>query len=219
VSFRVVAPERGPARRAHRTLAVAAVLAAGVLLAGCAGSNPSRDAAGEERAQEQRQETKLADFARCMREHGVDAETVRGPAGAHGIKISARGAAGAGSGPPGMEHAQKACARFRPEPKGVNLSPQQKAEVAEQLQKFAKCMREHGIKVETSTQGGGIQIGIHHAGSGGPNPESPGFQAAQSACQKLLPKPVGARAGGPFGTKSDGPPAPSSNSESGSAGG
>lgn len=118
-----------------------------------------------------------------------------------------------------METAQKACARYRPEPKHVNLSPQQKAETEEQLQKFVKCMREHGIKVETSTQGGGIQIGIHHVGSGGPNPESPGFQAAQNACQKLLPKPMGrGQAGGPLAPGGSETSWSGNGSESGSAG-
>jgi hypothetical protein len=57
-------------------------------------------------------------------------------------------------------------------------------------------MREHGIKVETSTKGGGIRISIHsHPGSGEPNPESPSFRQAQSTCQKLLPKLP--RGGGP----------------------
>jgi hypothetical protein len=107
---------------------------------------------------------------------------------------------GGSAGPQAMEEAQKACARFRPEPKQVNLSPQQKVEQEEAVQKFAKCMREHGIKVEASVKGGGVQIGIHgHPGSGEPNPGSPGFQRAQESCQKLLPKPPGGgpRSGGP----------------------
>ena len=47
----------------------------------------SSDPAAGERAQEQQAETKLADFARCMREHGVNAETATGPGGGHGLKI------------------------------------------------------------------------------------------------------------------------------------
>ena len=183
--------------RLTRVLALpAAVLLTGALLAACGGSS---DPASGERAQEQQAETKLADFARCMREHGVPAETATGPGGGHGIKIGGP-AGGSPKSPAVMEAAQKACARYRPTPKAVNLSPAQKVEVEERLQKFARCMREHGIKVETSTSGGGIQIGIHHAGSGGPNPESPGFQQAQTDCQKLLPKgPAGK--GGPFSAK------------------
>ncbi len=190
------------AARLPRVLALPAVLAAGSLLVACGGSDPPSNAAGGESAQEQKAETKLADFARCMREHGVNAETAAGPGGGHGIKISP---GRAGAGPAAFEAAQKACARYRPEPKHVNLSPQQKVELEERVQKFARCMREHGIKVEASTQGGGVQIGVHGSGSGSPNPESPGFQEAQNACQKLLPKPPGAGAGGPFAARTRAP--------------
>ena len=168
------------ARGLPRVLALPAVLAAGA----CSRMRrlgPGHERGGQRTAQEQQAETKLADFARCMREHGVDAETVSRPRWRPRLKISP---GRAGAGPAAMEGAQKACARYRPEPKHVNLSPQQKVQREEQVQKFAKCMREHGIKVEASTAGGGIQIGIHAGpGSGGPNPESPGFQAAQNACQ------------------------------------
>jgi hypothetical protein len=202
------------ASRLARLLVLPAVLGAAVLIAGCGGSGSPANAAAAERTSEQQAEHKLAQFAACLREHGVNADTA-GPGGGPGIKVSP---GRAGSGPAAMEAAQKACARYRPEGKRVNLSPQQKVQLEEQLQKFAKCMREHGIKVEVSTQGGGAQIGIHgSAGGGGPNPASPGFKAAQNACMKLLPKPPGARRsgappGGPFSAGSGG-------SESGSAGG
>lgn len=82
-----VPPSPAPVPRA---LALAAVLAACALLAACGGSDPARNAAASEHVQEQRDETKLADFARCMREHGIKAETVTGPGGGRGIKIGAR---------------------------------------------------------------------------------------------------------------------------------
>ena len=53
--------------------------------------------------------------------------------------------------------------RYRPGTEKVNLSPQQKVEHEEAVQKFAKCMREHGINVDTEG-GGGVAIGIR----GGP---------------------------------------------------
>jgi hypothetical protein len=61
-------------------------------------------------------------------------------------------------------------------------------ERAEAVEKFAKCMREHGIEVHASSAEGHVSIQIHGGGPGaGPNPESPAFQKAQSSCQKLLP--------------------------------
>jgi hypothetical protein len=175
-----------PSRLKPLALIALAVLLAGGLLSACGGSSPSQAAT----AKEQGNETKLADYARCMREHGFDAEVAEMPGGGRGLKIKP----GKAQGPQVSEEAQKACARYRPEEKTIKLSPQQKVEREEAVQKFAKCMREHGIKVEASAQGSSIQIGIHgHPGSGGPNPESPAFQQAQTTCQKLLPR------GGPKG--------------------
>ncbi len=85
-----------------------------------------------------------------------------------------------------------------------NLTPQEKVAREEAVLKFAKCMREHGINVHASTVGGGVRIGIERsATSGGPNPESPAFQAAQKACQGLLPL-KGPPGGGPGGGPSTG---------------
>lgn len=50
--------------------------------------------------------------------------------------------------------------------------------------KFSDCMRTHGVSnFPDPGSGGGIQIPINS----GINPRSPAFQAAQSACFKLLP--------------------------------
>lgn len=175
-------------------LAVLGVIAASLILAACGGSSSPSNAAANEQSKEQQAEVKFADFARCLREHGVNAESVSHSGGGHGLKVSP----GSG-GPQQFEAAEKACARYRPAPRKVNLSPQEKVAREEAVQKFAKCMREHGIKVEASTQGGGVQIRIHaHAGAeGAPNPESPAFQTAQKDCSGLLPG--GGPPGGPGG--------------------
>jgi hypothetical protein len=63
---------------------------------------------------------------------------------------------------------------------------------------FSACMRSHGLKdFPDPTQGsGGIRLNIN--GGGDLNPQSSTFQAAQQACQSLMP------AGGPdAGTKAD----------------
>ena len=133
------------AARLPRVLAIPTVVATGALLAACGGSDPASNAAAGENGQEQKAETKLADFARCMREHGVNAETASGPGGGHGLKISP---GKAGASPAAMEAAQKACARYRPEPKRVNLSPQQKVELrrsgAEVRQVHARTRHQSG---------------------------------------------------------------------------
>jgi hypothetical protein len=175
-------PDAPDVRRAPLPLlAGLAVIAAGLLLAACGGSSPSSTSSA---ASEQQAEVKFADFAKCLREHGIEATTATEPGGkGHGLRIN-----GAGGGPAKMEAAQKDCKKYAPAPQKLNLSPQEKVARAEAVEKFAKCMREHGIEVHASGSEGHISIQIHGGpGAGGPNPESPAFQKAQSTCQKLLP--------------------------------
>jgi hypothetical protein len=177
-------------------LAVLGVIATSLILAACGGSSSSSLTSSA--AKEQQAEVKNADFAKCLREHGISAESSTGPGG-EGHAIRVRGAGG----PAKMEAAQKACKRYQPEPEKVNLSPQEKVARAEAVEKFAKCMREHGIEVHASSSEGHISIQIHGKPSSGPNPESPDFQKAQQSCQGLLPFK------GPHGHPLPGGPPPS----------
>ena len=111
-----------------------------------------------------------------------------------------------------MEAAQNACKKYQPEPQKLDLSPQQKVERAEAVEKFAKCMREHGIEVHASSSEGRVSIQIHGKPGAGPNPESPAFQKAQSSCQKLLPFKGEGPAGGPPSKQSHGPSGSSAGS-------
>ncbi len=180
---------------------------ASLLLAACGSSSPSAASAA---AREQQAEVKFADFARCLREHGINAEAATMPGGGHGLKINGPTGAGPSStkGPALMDAAQRACKKFQPEQQKENLSPQEKVERAEQVEKFAKCMREHGIGLHASSAEGRITIQIHAGpGSSGPNPSSPAFQRAQKSCQGLLPfkgkgLPATPHAGTPSGSES-----------------
>jgi hypothetical protein len=165
------------------------VIATSMLLAACGGSSPSSTSSA---AKEQQAEVKLAHFAKCMREHGIEATTSTGPGGeGQGLSIKGTG------GPAKVEAAQRACKKYQPEPAKVNLSPQEEVAQAEAVEKFAKCMREHGIEVHASASEGHVSIQIHaKPGAGGPNPVSPAFQKAQSSCQGLLPKRPGATQSG-----------------------
>jgi hypothetical protein len=171
---------------------VAGLIATGLIVAACGGSSPS----SAKPAASTRSDSALA-FSRCMREHGVkefpNPEISDGQAT---LRVKNGGPGGLRVNPQIMEAAQSACRHLLKgsEPK---LSPQEKVAREEQVLRFARCMREHGIDVHASTSGGGVQIGIQgRAGSGGPNPESPAFQAAQKACQGLLPfKGPGPRGG------------------------
>jgi hypothetical protein len=174
----------------RRSVAVLGALAASVLLAACGGSGtPTNSVASSEKSREQQ----FLQFAKCLREHGINLQT---PTAGGPIRIQGTG----NITPQKMEAAQAACRKYAPASR-LKLTPQQRVEREEAVQKFAKCMREHGIKVEARTADGGGGIGIHVGrGEGGPNPESPAFEAAQKACQTYLPKPPGGgRFGGPGG--------------------
>jgi len=183
--------------------AILGVIAAALVLAACGGSSPSSTSSA---AKEQQAEVKFADFARCLREHGIEATAATGPGGeGHGLRIKGAG------GPAKMEAAQNACKKYQPEPQKLNLSPQEKVERAEAVEKFAKCMRGHGVEVHASSSEGRVSIQIHGKPGAGPNPESPTFQKAQSACQGLLPFKKGQ--GPPSGLRKH---APGSSSQEGS---
>ncbi|HEY5389351.1 MAG TPA: hypothetical protein VIJ83_02255, partial [Solirubrobacteraceae bacterium] len=160
-----------------------AAAAAATALVACGGSKSPTGAAAGERSDEGQNEAKLAKFAKCLREHGVEAKT-SSSSGGQGLEIGAKGKAGSQT----LDRAQRACKQYQPQPKKVNVSPQEQVAQEEAVLKFAKCMREHGVIVHTSASGGHIQIKVGGAGvSGSPNPESPSFKAAQKACQNVLP--------------------------------
>jgi hypothetical protein len=188
-----------------RLLALAAAVAAVPALAGCGGSKSPANAAAAEQSREGQDEAKLAKFAKCMREHGIEAKTSSGPGHQSlGIRVSGKGGAGRQT----LETAQRACKQYQPQPKKVNLSPQEKVAQEEAVLKFAKCMREHGVNVHASASEGRVQLQVGGPGaSSGPNPESPSFQAAQKACQSLLPfKSKGGPGGGPSTSSEAGGP-------------
>ena len=168
------------------TLSVACAAAASLALAACGGSNPSSAA-----SQESTKQADAARFARCLREHGVEVS-----ASASG-QLNIHGSAGQAN-PNQLEAAQNACRRYAPAHK-ENLTPAERAQAEDAVLKFAQCMRSHGVQVPNptfSSSGGGFAIRIQ-GGPGKINPASPGFQAAQKACQSLLPKPRGGKGSGP----------------------
>jgi hypothetical protein len=132
------------------------------------------------------------EFARCMREHGVDMPDpdVSGDGGEVSINI--------GGGPgsvdaPAMKAAQEACqpaldAAMQQSGRG-KLDPAEEARMQENALKFAQCMRDHGVDMPDPTfqAGGGVQthIGPGEAGAG-PDIDSPVFQDAQKACSEIV---------------------------------
>jgi hypothetical protein len=162
-------------------LLFACALAASLALSACGGGGPA-SAATKSPADN------ALKFSRCMREHGIPNFPDPEVSGNGMVRLKFSATPGKLS-PQTMEAAQRACQRYQASEQ-QNLTPQQRVEREEAGLKFAKCMREHGINLPNpTTSGGGIKIQVGPGpGAGGPNPSSPAFEAAQKACQGLLPK-------------------------------
>lgn len=196
-------------------LAAATVLAATALLAtGCGGSSSgpsvahlgsntssSADPAGGGSSPESESsasaQQKMIAFAHCMRTHGVP-EFPEPSEGRLMFHRSDRNGRVTGVNPQSAQFraAMKACAKLAPKG-GKPPSPAEQAKLQERALHFARCMRTHGVpsfpdpKFSSGGGGFGIRIGGGRRGPSGIDPSSPKFQAAQRACQSIMPGPKG----------------------------
>ncbi len=206
--------------RTIRNLVLA--LAATAVLAACSGGgaapgvatladpDPSGSPGASPSASADPQEALLA-YARCMRENGVDMpdpQVVEDGDGGMGFSMGGT-TDGAADGPGGTKPASKdafekadtACRHFLASMTQDKGGPQMSAEDQDKVLQFARCMREHGVDMpDPDFSGGGAMIKIGGPGDGdqGPrlDPSDETFQAAEEACQSLLP------GGGPKNSRS-----------------
>jgi hypothetical protein len=116
-------------------------------------------------------EDKMRDFAKCMREHGVDMPDPKPAGDGKGMSIAIQGDSGDAS---KAEAAQKECKHLMPN--GGEMKPPS-AEELDKMRKDAKCMRDHGIDMPDPdpTGKGATRIG-------GPGDDPTKFEAAAKAC-------------------------------------
>jgi hypothetical protein len=190
-----------------RTIRLLAVtLAAIAFLAGCSSSasppgvatlnEPGASASpGASPAASTDPQDALLAYTRCMRENGVDMpdpQVVEDGDGRMGFSIGGPGDDSGGRQPSKeeFEKADTACRHFLADMVQDKGGPQMSAEDQDKVLAFARCMREHGVDMpDPDFSGGGVMI------KGGPgdgarpdfDPSSDEFQAAQEACQSLLP--------------------------------
>jgi len=187
---------------------VPAVLAVAVLASACGGSsgaggegvataggtgtaNPATDGSPSKDPQQAG-----LDFARCMREQGVDMPDPE--VGERGmVMVGPRRAEGEPGGdqrpPAGFEEAHRACAHFLEDMIQDDHAKPDPAEQDRALE-FARCMRENGVDMpdpDFSDGGAGFSIQI---GEEGFDPTSETFKAAQKACGSLFGPEGGAPA-------------------------
>jgi hypothetical protein len=183
--------------RRWRTFLVPVALAVGVLATACGGAaggatdgiasagdgTPARNATDKAKVDP---EQAGLDFARCMREHGVD---MPDPQVGGGTVMIGPGPgemrAGGPVGPPaGFEEAHEACGRILEDLIGDGPGPIDPVEQDRAL-KFAQCMRDNGIDMpDPDFSAGGISITISREAGVGPDDDT--FKKAQEACGGLF---------------------------------
>jgi hypothetical protein len=119
-------------------------------------------------------------FAACVRSHGVPSFPDPSAQGTFNFT-------GDINRTPQFQSATHTCSRLL-HVGGGTPSPAEQAKALASLLKFSKCMRAHGVPGfpdPTTSPGGGVGLSVKS--SSGVDPGSPIFQAAQRACQSLMP--------------------------------
>jgi hypothetical protein len=166
---------------------VAALLAAGALaVAACGGDDTTGGNASAADRQREAREAAL-NYARCMREHGVDMPDPTFEGG--GIRQT--GPTKEDNVPRAkVQEADRACRKYREDVDPPKLSEEEQQEFKEAALANARCMREHGIEnFPDPTFGKDGQAAIRIDRSMGIDPEDPDFKEAEKACQSTMPKP------------------------------
>lgn len=124
---------------------------------------------------EEDNQAKMLEFAKCMREHGVDMEDPKDG------RIEVKSGPGQED---TMTKAQEACQKYLPP---VSAADRKKGD--EEGLKMSQCMRKNGVENFPDPKDGGIRINEDIG-------KDPDFKKAQEACGDIM--------GGPGGKKSEG---------------
>lgn len=163
------------------TVAIVLCAAASALVAGCGGSSAASDTSTASTRDAAR-----VKFAQCLRQHGIDIPDNPGQGAGRGALATIDRSK--------LQAAQKACQKFQQAAVG-EISDAQRQEFQDAFAKFASCMRQQGVELPTFTPGSGPPP----AGGARINRDDPKVQAAQKACQGMLPQGGPGSFGGPGG--------------------
>jgi hypothetical protein len=161
-------------------LILAAVL--GVLALGaCGESDDGGGSAGSGSSAGDKAFEGALNFAKCMREHGVDFPDPTRDANGR-VKLVAKATKGT---EPKMKAAQEACQKHLQAGGAREIDPETKAKAQDALLNFARCMRGEGIDMDDPQVGGGGGL-LFRQGGRGVDPESPKYKAAEKVCRHHL---------------------------------
>jgi hypothetical protein len=144
-------------------------------LAACGGEEEEAPTRSSEAANRQA----ALDFAKCMREQGIDFPDPQPGRGL--LRV------GGDATPEEMREAEQACEKYRAALEPPELSEAQQQEFKKAALEHARCMREHGVDFPdpTFSEDGAARVEMRR-GSGGPDPDDEDFKAAQEACGDKL---------------------------------
>lgn len=184
-----------------RTVIIPLLAVGGLAVAGCGGSNSpgsgvarigstttaattTADTGGPFGGSRTADYQKLVRFAECMRAHGEPNVNVRNNGQGTGLTLSN----GANPNSPQFQAAQKACAAYAPPGIAAGGNP---TRLRAELERFAVCMRSHGVpnfpdpQIKSSSSGGHNKVEVR-VGGPGLNQNSPQYQRAAQACRSTL---------------------------------
>jgi hypothetical protein len=187
-----------------RSPLIVAVVAAALAVGACGSSDDGTGGSGSAKSQDDKAFEGALKYAKCMREHGIDMPDPQ-RVGSGGIKQTMNGRPGSRA---KMEAANKDCQKYMQIGGGRAPSAAEQAKAKDAMLAYAKCMRDNGVDMpdpKFSNSGGGVTFQLGGPGNkggstGGPNPDSPTFKAADKVCHSKL---ADLEKGGPGGD--DGP--------------
>ena len=148
-------------------------------------------------------EEAMLDFARCMREHGIDMpdpEVTGSGGGAGSVKAAGAVRIGGDVDKEKMEEADEACRPLLGDAGPLReMSPEERQEMQDQAIEHSRCMREHGIDMPDpvfDTAGGGAMIKIDAGAKGAIDFDSDEFQEASEECGEIFGGGKGGGKGG-----------------------
>ncbi len=178
-------------RTITRTLALSVVLALSLAACGSGGGDDGvaslsgQDAAAASPTPSVDPEEALADFAACMREHGIDIPDPQVDSEGR-IEPQGEGVDPGRIDPKKLQDAMEACSDLLPQ--GLDLpemSPEDQAKLRDAVLKYARCMRENGVDVPDPTfdANGGFLIGEMRDAV---DPNDPDFRKADEVCRPIM---------------------------------
>jgi hypothetical protein len=166
-----------------RILLAAFAATASLAVAACGGSdNPTSSGASDgTRGVDAKAKKAMLNYAKCMREHGVDMPDPQFDSNGGG---TVRMTEGKGTDRDKARAAEDACRHFQDEVKPPAMSAEQQTEMRKRGLANSKCMRDHGFNMPDPQFDDNGRMTMRIDRSSGIDPDDPKFQAATKACQK-----------------------------------